>query len=36
MYCAIVMSHLILARKRNKDDASNEKIVEKKLDQWIK
>ena len=36
MYCAMVMPHLIHARTRTKDYASDNKTIEGRLDQWIK
>ena len=35
MYCATVMPHLILAKTRTEDDASNNKTIARRLDQWI-
>ena len=36
MYCAMVISHLILAKTKTKDDASNNKTIARRLDQWVK
>ena len=36
MYCEMVMPHLNLARTRTEDEASNNKINARRLDQWIK
>ena len=36
MYCAMVMSHLILARTRTEDDAAINKTIARRLDQWVK
>ena len=36
MYCAMVMPHLILARTKMEDDASNNKTIARRLDQWTK
>ena len=36
MYCAMVIPHLILAKTKTKDDASNNKTIARRLDQWVK
>ena len=36
MYCAMMMPHLIFASTRTKVDASNNKAIARRSDQWIK
>ena len=36
MYCAMVILNFILANTRTEDDASNNKTIARRLDQWVK
>ena len=36
MYCAMVVPHLILAKTRTEDGASNNKIIARRLDRWVR